>query len=53
MQSMEAIEGIGNPKTKADTIPYLDGVSSQERAIPAPIVRSGVVTCVCVFHHKC
>lgn len=41
---------------KADTIPYLDGVSSQERAIPGShraIWCCHLCVCVCVFHHKC
>lgn len=52
MQSMEAIEGIGNPKTKADTIPYLDGGEqprkSNSRLPSCDLVLSLVCVCVCV-----
>lgn len=50
MQSMEAIEGIGNPKRKADTIPYLDGGEqprkSNSRLPSCDLVLS--LVCVCV-----
>lgn len=50
MQSMEAIEDIGNPK-KADTIPYLDGGEqprkSNSRLPSCDLVLSLVCVCVC------